>query len=139
MEFKTDYYKEIFNDFLDRHPYFKDEVNSYRPKHTNAIRIIFKDGRMMDYNIRTHTYRDVCEYRDSNPDDITDDNCREIFSANLIEQMKMRGFDQPDLAARTGLSCTIISKYMRKQATPSITNLEKIAHALNCSRDELLE
>ena len=139
MEFKTSYYKEIFSDFLDRHPYFKDKIDSYRPKHANAIRITFKDGHMMDYNIRTHTYRDVPEYRDAKPDDITDESCREIFSANLIEMMKMKGFDQPDLAARTGLSCAIISKYMRKQSTPSITNLEKIAHALNCSRDDLME
>lgn len=139
MEFKTSYYKEILADFLERHPYFEQEINSYRPKHANAIRITLKDGSMIDYNIQSHTYRDVPKYYVANPNDITDEACREIFAANLVEQMKMKGFGQPDLAARTGLSTAIISKYMRKQATPSITNLEKIAYALNCSRDELME
>ena len=53
--------------------------------------------------------------------------------------MKMKGCGQPELAERTGLSTAMISKYMRGLATPSITNLEKIAYALNCSRDELLD
>lgn len=139
MDIKTSYYKEIFEDFAERHPYLAKEVVRCTPKHVNAIRMTLSDGSMIDYNIRSHTYRDVPEYYDANPDDITDETCRAIFAANLVDLMKTKGFGQPDLAARTGLSTAIISKYMRKQATPSITNLEKIAYALNCTRDELME
>lgn len=139
MEIKTKYYKDIFNDFAERHPYLAKEVKKCTPKHVNAIRMTLNDDTMIDYNIRSHTYRDVPKYYDANPDDITDENCRAIFASNLVDMMKMKGFDQPDLAKRTGLSCATISKYMRKQATPSITNLEKIAYALNCTRDELME
>lgn len=139
MEIKTNRYKEIFNDFAERHPYLAKDVVKCTPKHVNAIRMTFSDGSMVDYNIRSHSYRDVPEYYIASPDDITDELCREIFAANLVDIMKVKGFGQPDLAARTGLSTATISKYMRKQATPSITNLEKIAHALNCSRDELME
>lgn len=139
MEIKTNRYKEIFNDFAERHPYLAKDVVKCAPKHVNAIRMTFSDGSMVDYNIRSHSYRDVPEYYVASPDDITDELCREIFAANLVDIMKVKGFGQPDLAARTGLSTATISKYMRKQATPSITNLEKIAHALNCSRDELME
>ena len=139
MKIKTDYYEEIFEDFVARHPNWAKDVDKYRPKHTHAIRITFKDGSMMDYNIRTKSYIDVSNRRIAEPDDVTDEACREIFANNLIEIMKTNGFGQPDLAERTGLSTAMISKYMRKQATPSITNLEKIARALNCSRDDLME
>ena len=139
MEIKTNYYKEMFDDFAERHPYLAKDVVKCIPKHTNAIRMILSDGRMIDYNVRSHAYREVPEYYTANPSDVTDDMCREIFAANLVDLMKTKGFSQSDLAERTGLSTTMISKYMRKQATPSITNLEKIAYALNCSRDELME
>ena len=139
MEIKTNYYKEMFNDFAERHPYLAKDVVKCTPKHVNAIRMTLSDGRMIDYNIRSHTYRDVPKYYDASPSDITDEICREIFAANLVDLMKTKGFSQSDLAVRTGLSTAMISKYMRKQATPSITNLEKIAYALNCTRDELME
>lgn len=139
MEINTNYYREIFSDFIDRHPYMKNDVDHFAPKHLNAIRVFMKDGSKIDYNIRSHTYREVPEYYDSDPGDVTDEKCREIFASNLVEMMQMKGFCQPDLAKRTGLSPAMISKYMNKKATPSITNLEKIAYALNCTRDELMD
>ena len=139
MEMETRQHKEIFEDFIMRHPDWAENVAGYKPKHLYAIRITFKNGEQIDYNIRTRSYREVHEYFVNDPDDVTDESCREIFAANLAEMMRSKGFGQPELSARTGLSTATISKYLRKLATPSITNLEKIAHALNCDRDDLLE
>lgn len=139
MEMETRQHKEIFEDFSMRHPEWAKNVVRYKPRHMYSIRITFDNGEQIDYNIRTKTYREVREYFVNDPDDVTDEMCREIFSANLAEMMRSKGFSQPELSARTGLSTATISKYLRKLATPSITNLEKIAHALNCDRDDLLE
>lgn len=139
MGMETRQHEEIFQDFAMRHPEWANDVASYKPKHMYAIRITFNNGEQMDYNIRTKTYREVREYFINNPDDVTDDMCREVFASNLAEMMRSKGFDQPELAAQTGLSTASISKYLRKKATPTVTTLEKIAHALNCSRDDLLD
>ena len=139
MKINANYYETIFEEFINRHPYFKNDVVKCIPKNTNSIRVILRDGRKIDYNVVTHTYRDVPDFYDACKNDVTDEYCRDIFASNLIELMKAKGFSQPELAKRTGLSVASISKYMKKQATPTITSLEKIAYALNCSRDDLLE
>lgn len=139
MNINVNYYNEIYEDFITRQPYYEEHVAKVIPKNTNSIRVILKDGSKVDYNIRTHTCRNVPDFYDSCKDDVTDEYCRDIFATNLVELMKMNGFNQPELSKRTGLSIATISKYMKKQATPTITNLEKIAYALNCSRDDLME
>lgn len=139
MEMQTRQHEEIFEDFAMRHPEWAANVKSYKPKHMYSIRITFNNGEQMDYNIRTRSYREVRDYFVNEPDDVTDEMCREVFAANLAEMMRSKGFGQPELSARTGLSTASISKYLRKKATPTVTTLEKIAHALNCSRDDLLE
>lgn len=139
MEFKTDYYEEIFASFLQQSPFKEEDVDTYRPKHIHAIRVTLRNGDQVDYSIRTKSYRPVPQLVIATPDDITDDICREVFAANLQEAMVTRGIGQAVLAERTGLSSACISKYLHKKSTPSITQLEKIAHALGCDRYELLD
>lgn len=139
MNINTNYYNEIYDDFIARHPYYDGRVARVVPKNTNSIRVTLEDGSKVDYNIRTHTCRNVPDFYDSCKDDVSDEYCRDIFASNLIELMKMKGFTQPELSRRTGLSIATIGKYIKKRATPTITSLEKIAYALNCSRDDLLE
>lgn len=139
MEIKTDYYKEMLDEFMRYRPDLAGEIATCNPKHLHAIRVTLKNGRQFDYNGRTKTYREVREYYSTKPDEVTDEACREIFAYNLSELMRVKGFGQPELSQHTGLSTASISKYLRKKSTPTITNLEKIAHALNCSRDELLD
>jgi DNA-binding Xre family transcriptional regulator len=139
MEIKTEYYEEMLDEFTRYRPDLASEIRDCKPKHLHAIRITLMNGRQFDYNGRTKTYREVRRNYVAESNDITDEDCREIFAANLAELMRMKGFGQPELSERTGLSTASISKYLRKKATPTITTLEKIANALNCNRDELLD
>lgn len=139
MEVKTDYHNKMLDEFIRHRPDLAGEIHDCKPKHLHAIRITLLNGRQFDYNGRTKTYREVCGYYPTDSDAVTDEACREIFASNLAEIMRLKGFGQPELSERTGLSTASISKYLRKKATPTITTLEKIAHALNCSRDELLD
>lgn len=139
MEFKTEYYEEMFTKFKDNYPMWAEKAISYRPKHVHAIRITLRNGEVIDYNIQTNSCRFVTQSTVPRPNDITDANCREVFAANLAEAMVTKGIGQAILAERTGLSSACISKYLHKQSTPTITQVEKIAHALGCHRDDLLD
>ena len=139
MELKTKYYEEIFDRFCTQCPYLVKDIVDYVPKHTHAIRVTLRDGSKVDYNAQTDTFRRVVQNLVETPDDITDEDCRSAFASNLSEYMRMRGLGQVALAERTGLSSAIISKYLNRKSTPTITSVRKIARALNCHPDELYE
>ena len=116
-----------------------EKAISYRPKHVHAIRITLHNGEVIDYNIQTNSCRFVAQSLVEKTADVTDNDCREVFAANLAEAMVTKGIGQAVLAERTGLSSACISKYLHKKSTPTITQVEKIARALGCHRDDLLD
>lgn len=139
MELNTRHHRDMLDTFVRQYPMWTDDIIDCIPKHANAIRVILRDGSRIDYNAQTGTFRRVEKYVDSTPDDITDEDCRSAFAANLAEFMRMRGIGQVALAERTGLSSAMISKYLNQKSTPTITSVRKIARALNCHPDELYE
>lgn len=139
MQIDVTRHEEIFQEFLKYHPYWEPEIEGYSPKNRYAIRVRLRDGRYVDYNSMNNSCRVGRDIVVNSPNDITDDDCRIAFSNNLVEYMSSKGFNQVTLAERTGLSTVAISKYMRGTMTPSITALQKIAYALNCTPDELLD
>lgn len=138
-EFKTNYHKEIYASFLRNTRFTEEDVKYYRPKHLQAIRVTLTSGEQVDYNIDSKSYRPVREPDIHAVDNVTDEMCREIFATNLAERMITSGIGQAELGARTGLSSAAISKYLHKKSTPGITQVERIARALGCHRDDLLE
>lgn len=139
MEIKTSYHEEILNSFLQHSPFREDDILNCRPKHLHAIRVTLKNGEQLDYNIQTKSYRFVNRPSINAVDEVTDDILREVFATNLSELMVMKGIGQAVLGERTGLSSACISKYLHKKSTPTITQVERIARALGCHRDDLLE
>lgn len=139
MEINTEYYREMLDRFKQLFPWWSDAITNCRPKNLHSIRVTLSDGKRVDYNFRTDTVRYVTTIDISDIEEITDEECRNVFAANLAEMMRTRGFTQTELAIRTGLSSAIISKYLNGKAIPSIANLKKIARALDCHYDELLE
>lgn len=139
MEIKTSYHKEIFSSFLQNSPFNEEDILDYKPKHLHAIRVTLESGEQVDYNIQTKSFRPVRQPSLNAVDEVTDDILREVFATNLSELMITKGIGQAELGARTGLSSAAISKYLHKKSTPSITQVERIARALGCHRDDLLE
>lgn len=133
------WYENIFDDFKKYWSFEVDNVKDYRPRGDRGIRIEMLDGRQIDYDSITHSIRPVREYHPNTISDITDDYCRDAFVCRLNELMGLKGFTQQTLAEYTGISKGSINKYINKQTTPSMTALRKIAYALQCSMDELLD
>lgn len=136
----TKYYESCFDDFKKRWPREAAEAIDYRPKSEHAIRISMRDGRQVDYNMRAKgTLRYVEGGGIGSAMDFTEEYCRSIFANNLSERMAVKGFGQAMLAQQTGLSQAVISKYLKKQSTPTMSAVRRIAHVLDCSVEELVD
>jgi DNA-binding Xre family transcriptional regulator len=115
------------------------ESYKYIPRHGYIIRVFLNNGDYVDYDDRAGTFRYITKDSEHSTCEITDEDCREIFSRNLSELMRAQGIGRSTLSDRTGLSQVMLSKYMTKKATPSLPNIKKIARVLNCGLEELLE
>lgn len=138
MNVNAQRHEEYFKLFTDRFPDWSNKAIRYIPKSLHSIRITFENGSEIDYNALSGTFHFVRGDTSGDAKNLSDKDCRDTFSSNLYEMMLLRGVSQTTLSERTGLSTTSISKYLRREATPTITNLRKIALALNCQEAELL-
>jgi DNA-binding Xre family transcriptional regulator len=136
----TQYYKDCFEDFARRWPREAADAVSYRPKSEYAIRITLRDGSQLDYNMRAKgTLRRVDTYVPGSALEFTEEYCRSSFSDNLSERMAVKGYGQAALATETGLSQAVISKYLKKQSTPTMSAVRRIAHVLDCAIEDLMD
>ena len=67
-----------------------------------------------------------------------EDEWRRKFSFKLYRTMMAKLKSQEDLAYESGLSQSVISKYINGKSTPSVYKLQKISDALGCSVSDLL-
>lgn len=136
---KTTHYDTIYEAFLDNHPYMTNDVKTWRPKGDWGIRITTYSGDYYDYDNISKSIRKVRDDRKLNKDEITEQQCRDSFAYHLRNQMGIRGYTQRTLSENTGISVGAISSYINATKSPSMTNMRKIAFALDCSIAELLD
>lgn len=65
-------------------------------------------------------------------------DAQDTFGAYLTQAMDAAGLSQADLKRQTGISDSIISKWRRDQATPSIENLRLLAPVLGVTTRDLV-
>jgi transcriptional regulator with XRE-family HTH domain len=63
----------------------------------------------------------------------------EIFGDNLKEMLEYANMTQRELADEAGLSESSVSKYMHKQAMPTLRAIINIGYALDCDFDDLID
>ena len=61
----------------------------------------------------------------------------DIFADNLRDMLEEVGISQQELANEIGVSKGTISKYLSKQAMPSLKNFMNICYALDCDPQDL--
>lgn len=135
----TKYYEEMFNTFKEYHPYMAQDAVDYRPKSDIAIRLTMQNGTRYDFDIISKSVHRVQDNYKLQKDQITDMQCRKSFSCHLSEMMTVKGYNQQRLSEYTGISKGSINSYLNATKTPSLTNVRKIAYALDCSIAELLD
>lgn len=139
MKLYTKYYEDAFEQFRLRCPMWVDKAVKYVPRHETIIRVYLENGDYVDYDTRNETYRYISKDRLKERSTITDENCRSAFAKNLHELMRARLISQQVLTERSGISQAMLSKYLREKSTPTLTNIKKIAQALDCGIEELTE
>ena len=62
----------------------------------------------------------------------------ERLSKTIPSKMKEKGLSQKELANRTGLTESAISRYVNGSRLPDVSSLIKLSRTLNCSTDYIL-
>lgn len=63
----------------------------------------------------------------------------DIFGDNLADMLENANMTQQELADATGLSKASISSYINKRKAPGLKAIINIAHALDCSVDDIMD
>ena len=91
------------------------------------------DGEVIAFDYKDKTIRFLPQ--DNNH--MTEQECRHEFGVRLRRLMYLEGFTQEGLSEATGISQTMLSKYITGDVCPSFTKVDKICKALRCSMDQL--
>ena len=126
------HYIKIFEDFKEECPSLVSKVDHWDAEGANSIRVYFKDGTVNIYNYILKGLMPVHQ------NDGTEEDWRRDFRDKLVEKMADCDYTQQELAYATGISQTMIGRYLNKQSMPSGYIVAKLAKALHCSPDELI-
>ena len=129
---KNKHYVKIFEDFKEECPSLVSKVDHWNAEGANSIRVYFKDGTVNIYNYILKGLMPVHQ------NDGTEEDWRRDFRDKLVEKMADCDYTQQELAYATGISQTMIGRYLNKQSMPSGYVVAKLAKALHCSPDELI-
>lgn len=72
-------------------------------------------------------------------DNLTENEWMIMFSRNVSQIMYEQRITQSELARETGLGDYTISRYLNRHRMPSIKNILKIAYALRCDVEDLVD
>lgn len=61
------------------------------------------------------------------------------FGDNLKSMMYESGMNQSDLSKESGLSKSMISRFIRKETIPSLKSVINLAYALDCNINDLID
>lgn len=103
------------------------------------LRLIMKDGSVMIYDDISNTVYPEREIRRESDGRLTDEEWQREFSYRLNDQLSARLMNQKTLSEKTGIGEKTISKYCRGEGMPGIHNLAKIARALRCDANQLID
>ena len=126
------HYIKIFEDFKEECPSLVSKVDHWDAEGANSIRVYFKDGTVNIYN---YILKGLMPVHQNNG---TEEDWRRDFRDKLVEKMADCDYTQQELAYATGISQTMIGRYLNKQSMPSGYVVAKLAKALHCSPDELI-
>ena len=126
------HYIKIFEDFKEECPSLVSKVDHWNAEGANSIRVYFKDGTVNIYNYILKGLMPVHQ------NDGTEEDWRRDFRDKLVEKMADCDYTQQELAYATGISQTMVGRYLNKQSMPSGYVVAKLAKALHCSPDELI-
>lgn len=125
--------ESLLRNFEMLDPFAYSRMVSYEMPDKFSLIVNLNDGRKLLYDDLTDSTR----YLNLDPDSMTEEEIMNEFRYRLRHAMSIRGFNQIKLSEETGISVSMISRYLTGDNIPSILKVIQIARALKCSLDEL--
>ena len=130
-------WEDVLAGFEFSYPELYKRIVDWYPSGCMEITVKLDDGRKKAYVLMDDLLIDIYDPRESSYE-VDDEIWRLNFSRRLKNRMHRFGISQEELSDRTGISKTMLSRYMNGKASPSGDNIERLARALHCSYNELL-
>ena len=115
----------------------KGAVDWY-PSGPTEITVKFSDGSRLIYEDVNKTVRWIHDLY-KRPLERTETEWKQDFSRRLKRIIRMRSMTQLELSARSGIPAPTISLYTTGRSVPSLYAASKLAAALDCSINELMD
>lgn len=132
-----DKWKDILDNLEFTYPDVYDQIAEWYPSGYLEITMILENGVKMTYCLVNDLLLTVFDPKEKDRN-WSDDDWRMNFSRKLNKRMFRYGVSQEELSMKTGISKTMLSRYMNGKALPSGANITRIAEVLHCSVNELM-
>lgn len=114
------------------YPHIVDQAVEFYAGIEAEVIIVLRNGDRYSFDEYEGVIRKLPEVNE-----MTEEQCLYEFSFRLRRLMYRRGITQEILSERTGISRTLISRYMNGKSCPSFYKVDKIAKAIGCSVEDL--
>lgn len=129
------YTDEIFHNFELYFPSMARKAADYYLSDDSEITVVMEDDSRVKFDNYMQTVRCISPYPE-NPDE---ERWRKEFSYKLLKKMNKQSLSQQGLAEVSGVSQCSINRYLNQKSTPTVFAASKLAKALGCTVDDLLD
>lgn len=144
------WYENIFEEYKLRYLFESDRISKWYPYTNDSIIILFENGAAAYYDniYKTYTYKkslkELEEFLTVSKDTTKDEEEYKekwhlMFAKKLYVKMFKAGLNQMMLSDRTGISQASIAGYVNGKRTPTLYAAKKIADALGCTVNDLID
>ena len=125
---------ELYGDLIMRYPSIKDNSKKRWLYDNERLCVELIDGRLIIYDYLDKTVEPL--ETNSSTDELV---WRKRFGKRLRKRMNEKGIGQEELSEITGISKVTISSYVNGKSLPNLYNADRIAEAISCPLDKLLD
>lgn len=128
-------YESMYDEYKTFFPSYAKDTVSYKPCGKSAITVLLSDKSEFIYDAMDNALFHDKTGQDNETDE---DYIKRKIHKRLKFFMSNRRCTQEELCERTGLTQATISRYITGKAIPSVLNLYKIAKALDCKIEDII-
>ena len=126
--------ESLLRNFEMADPLAYDKMVCHEMPDNYSLIVTLDNGRKLLYD----QLSDSTRYLNTDPYNMSEEEIIFEFQFKLHRRMIMLGYDRVRLSEETGISVSMIGRYLNGTSTPSIINIMKIANVLDCTVNELL-
>jgi len=123
----------IYQNFSRMFPVIEKEVRDYKLCNSDELLIETESGERYLFD----NFDQTIVYLSQNLTGF-EIEWRRRFGRNLYKQMCFNGVSQQQLSEETGISTSMISRYINGGSLPNVYSLYRIVNVLGCSADDII-